>query len=385
MKGKSRKVCVITGTRAEYGLLKPILERIRSSRSLRLSLIATGMHLAREFGNTVELILADGFPVDARVDMLLSGDTPQAMAKSLGVGIYGIAQALEEIKPEVVLVLGDRVEALAGASAGFLSGLAVAHVHGGDVARGLDEPMRHAITKLSHLHFAATSKSRERLIKMGERPEHVFQVGAPGLDVILKERLLSQREVRRRFGLKPHERPLLVVQHPLTTEPDRARDQMLITLGAIKSLGERTFLIYPNADAGGRAMIEAIREHEGLPFLTTFVNLPRREYLSLLKMARVLVGNSSSGIIEAPAFRIPAVNIGERQAGRERSTNIIDVPHREEEILRAIRKAARDRAFLKRVETCHNPYGDGRAGERIARILKRVSLDESLLAKSLTY
>ena len=377
-----RAVCVVTGTRAEYGLLRPIMRRIRESPSLALQVVAAGMHLAREFGRTADLIEQDGFPVDARVDMLFGDDTGAAMAKGVGVGIYGFVQAFETLAPDIVLVLGDRVEPFAAAiAAGFLR-LPLAHIHGGDTAGGgFDEYMRPAITRFAHLHFAATAKSRERLIPLGEREEFVFLVGAPGLDEAVEMSLLSRVEIERAFGL-PADRPfLLIVQHPVSTEADAAEEQMRETLEAVKALGVSAVVLYPNSDAGGRAMIEVIKEYEGLPSVRVFRNLERTQYLSLLAAAGVLIGNSSSGMIESAYFKVPVVNIGSRQQGRERSGNVLDVDHDRASIARAIQTALVDPAFRERVRTCANPYGDGKASQRIVDILSTIPLDHRLLDK----
>lgn len=381
-----RRVCVVTGTRAEYGLLKPVMQAIQESGGLGLQVVATGMHLAPEFGLTVEAIKQDGFAVDSAVDMLFSSDTPGAMAKGTGIGVYGMTQALESLRPDVVMVLGDRVEAFAAAIAGAFLGKAVAHIHGGDRARGgLDDYMRHAITKLSHLHLTATEESRRRVIRLGEPAEHVFNVGAPGISDIHTESA-DLAELRAQLGFDPEREPfLLVVQHPVSTESGEAERQMTETLEAVFATGLRAVLIYPNSDAGGRAMIEVIERHEGDPRVSTFRSLPRPDYLALLRRTRVLVGNSSSGIIESPSFHTPVVNIGMRQQGRERSTNVLDAEPERSSILSAIERALHDQEFLARVRTCQNPYGDGRAPERIVRILQDAVIDPALLTKQITY
>jgi UDP-hydrolysing UDP-N-acetyl-D-glucosamine 2-epimerase len=251
--------------------------------------------------------------------MLLSGDTGTAMAKSIGNGMISIAHALDIIKPNIILILGDRIEPFAAAIAGAYMNITVAHIHGGDSAKaGLDEYARHAITKLVPIHFPATEKSAERMIKMGEDPAKVFVVGAPGLDTLLNEKLVGQEVLSEKYTLELSKPILLVVQHPVTTEVDEAPDQIRETLETISELKHQTVLIYPNADAGGRRMIEVIKKY---PFIKAFKSIPHKEYLSLMKMASVLVGNSSSGIIEAPSFGLPVVNIGSRQEGRERAEN----------------------------------------------------------------
>lgn len=382
-----RKIAVITGTRAEYGILYPVLKAIETKPELELSLVVTGMHLSHEFGYTVKEIEDDGFGIDAKVDTLLSSDTPEAMAKSVGLGIIGMAQAWEQLKPDIILVLGDRVEPLAAAISGAYMNIPVAHIHGGDSPRGgLDEYARHAITKLSHIHFPATKKSAERIVKMGEDEWRVHMVGSPALDVILNEPLISAEVLAKKFGIDSSKPLILLVQHPLTIEVENAAGQMRETLQAIIEVGYQVIVVYPNSDAGGRRMIEVIKEYEKkYPFIKALKSLPRREYLSLMKVASVLVGNSSSGIIDAPSLGLPAVNIGTRQEGRERGRNVIDVGHNKQEIIKAIGKALTDEGFLKEVKKYKSPYGDGKASRRITEILSSIEITPQLLQKKITY
>jgi UDP-N-acetylglucosamine 2-epimerase (non-hydrolysing)/GDP/UDP-N,N'-diacetylbacillosamine 2-epimerase (hydrolysing) len=307
------------------------------------------------------------------------------MAKSFGVGIMGIAQALESIRPDVILILGDRGEMLATAIAGGYMNIPVAHIHGGEVSGTVDEVMRHAITKLSHIHFPATERGMERIIKLGENLENIYIVGAPRLDTILNAELLSQEDLSNKFSLDFNKPLLLVMQHPVTTEVDQAEEQMRETMESLVELKEQTVLIYPNADAGGRGMIKIIEEYKEHSFLRIFKSLPHIEYLSLMKNVSVMIGNSSSGIIEAPSFHLPVVNIGTRQNGRERADNIIDVGYNKEEIIQATKKALHDEKFKSRVKNCTNPYGDGTAGPRIANILSEIKIDRNLLQKRLAY
>ncbi len=380
-----RRICVVSGTRAEYGLLRPVMEEIQAAQ-LELRLVIAGMHLSHEFGNTYREIELDGFKVDSRVDMALSGDNNAAMVKSIGIGIYGLTQALEGIAPDIVLILGDRVEAFAAAVSGAGLNKVVAHLHGGEVTRGgLDESMRHAITKFAHLHFVATEKSHNRLNKMGERPETIYQVGAPGLDSVFKAKLYDLAELENVLGV-PIRTPFLVAaQHSISTDADSSAKQMKETLEALKAFGCQTVLVYPNSDAGGRRMIEVIESYRREPWLSIFQNLARVAYLSLLRHAAVLVGNSSSGIIEAPSFHLPVVNIGTRQAGRERSTNVIDVPPLRNEIRAAISLALTDEEFRARVKICQNPYGDGHASARVVDVLRKLEITPQLLQKQLAY
>jgi len=380
-----KKICVLTGTRAEYGLLKPVMKAIKKN-GMELSLIVTGMHLSKEFGYSVNEIIEDGFKIEKRVEMNPKEDTGFSMAQSVGNGINEISKALKEINPDIFLVLGDRIEPLAGTITAAYMNIPIAHIHGGDSARaGLDESVRHAITKFSHIHFPATKKSAERIIKMGENPKNVFIVGAPGLDAIFTTNFLSKAELEKKFNIDLSKPLIIMLQHSVTTEIEKAGKQVQETLEAIKELGYQTIIIYPNSDAGGREIIEQIKKYENLNFIKIYKNLVHDEYLSLLRNASVLVGNSSSGIIESASFKLPVVNIGTRQEGRERSSNVIDAPHDKKLIVKAIEKALLDRSFRNRVKKCKNIYGDGKTGERIAKILNEIKIDKKLLQKKISY
>ncbi len=382
-----RKIAVVTGTRAEYGILYPVLKAIQAKKDLKLLLMVTGMHLSHEFGYTISEIEKDGFKISSRVDMLLSSDTLAGMAKSVGLGIIGMAQTWEQLKPDIILISGDRVEPLAAAIAGAYMNIPVAHIHGGDKSTGghVDDLARHATTKFAHIHFPATKKSAERILKMGEEEWRIHTVGSPALDMILNEPLFPAGDLAKRLKLDLSRPLILLVQHPVSTQADEAPGQMRETLEAIVELAYPTVVIYPNSDAGGRRVIEAIKEYASYPFIKTFKNLPRREYLRLVKAASVMVGNSSSGLVDAPSFGLPVVNIGIRQEGRERGNNIIDVEHSKQKIIRAIKKALTDKEFLAEVRKCENPYGDGKASQRIADILSKIEITPRLLQKKITY
>ncbi len=384
---RKRKICVVTGTRAEYGLLRPILCEIKKSQGLKLQLLATGMHLLSDFGKTADYVLNDGFAIDSKVPMTLEGDSAYDMARSIGTGILGMSKAFNKLQPDVVLVLGDRVEALSASIAAVYSGICVAHIHGGDSAEaGLDENARHAITKLAHIHFPATKKSAERIIKMGEERSKIFITGVPGLDDIEKNQFLNPSEISAIYGLDLSKPVILVVQHPVTTEVRDASKQIKETLEAVISLRFQTIILYPNSDAGGRAIIKVIESYSSkYPWINTHKSVPRNHYLGLLNVASVLVGNSSSGIIESPSFHLPVVDIGTRQKGRESSSNIINVGYNNSEIVKAINKALKDNVFLRKIKVAKNPYSAKNTGFKIARILSTISLDPRLLKKKITY
>jgi len=380
-----RRVCVITGTRADYGILAPVMKAIRGEPGLELQIVATCMHMMDEFGRTVDLIEQEGFQVTETLDVSYDSDSPLAQARSVGQALTGLAGCFERLDPAIVLVLGDRGEMLAGATAANYLRVAVAHIHGGEVSGHIDGVLRHAITKLSHLHFCATAAARQRILDLGEEPWRVLLTGAPALDRILRADYAAREELESRYGLDGR-RPLIVVlQHPVSTQVEQAAAQMEATLEAVLACEVPAWIIYPNADAGGRAMIEVIRRHEDRPLITTFKNIRHRDYLGLLRAAAVLVGNSSSGIIEAPSFGLPVVNVGSRQQGRERAGNVIDAPHDAAAIAGAIRKALYDSTFRAGAAVRENPYGNGAASEAIVRALKTVTCDSTLLDKRITY
>jgi len=298
-----------------------------------------------------------------------------------------MAKVWQQLRPDVILVLGDRTEPLAATISGAYMNIPVAHIHGGDACVGgnIDDANRYAITKFAHLHFPATGKSAQRIINMGEEPWRVHMVGSPALDVILNEPLTPGEVLAGKFGLDLSQRLILLVQHPLTTQVDEVLNQIRETLEAVVGMGYPVILIYPNSDAGGRKMIEVVKEYEKSSSIKTFKSLPRREYLGLMKVASVIVGNSSSGIIDAPSFGLPAVNIGIRQEGRERGKNVIDVGHKKQEIVKGIEKALMDKEFLAEVKKCQNPYGDGKASQRITEILDKLEITPELLQKKITY
>jgi len=386
MSRRAKRVCVCTGTRAEYGILRPLMRRIAKSKVLELQVAAAGMHLAREFGHTVDDIERDGFEVRARVEMLPRDDTPAAMAASVARGIAGFTDAFENLAAEVVVVLGDRTEAFAAAVAGALSGRVVAHVHGGDRAEGgYDDYMRHAVTKMAHVHFAATEGAARRIRRLGERADRIHTVGAPGLDEIKPSRLPGAGVTRRRYGFASRKPLILAVQHSISTHPETAGAEMNETLAALESLSLPTILIRPNSDAGGRAMTAAIEEFGERSWLSVHTSLPRDDFLAVMKAARAMVGNSSAGIIEAAAFHLPVVNVGRRQAGRERSGNTVDVPPDRCKIEAALRKVLYDRAARRRLCAAQNVYGDGRASARIVRVLERIETGGEILTKQITY
>jgi len=387
MSNNSREITVLTGTRAEYGLLKSSMEAIQTHSELSLSVVATGMHLSPRHGRTVHEIRDDGFTVDREVLMQIDGDSGTAMAKSLGVGTTGLADAFASLNPDIVLLLGDRDEALAGALAAAHMNIPVAHIHGGDSMYGavIDDSIRHAITKFAHIHFPASELSAKRIRKLGEEEWRITISGAPGLDDILAGDFEDPVTVLSKYDLDPLEPLLLLVQHPVTTQSERAGEQMKTTLDAVESFDTQIVVIYPNSDAGGNQIISEIESREFSQPVRTFRSLPRDEYLALMYAADVMVGNSSSGIIEAPSFNLPVVDVGPRQEGRQRAKNVISVPHKAVRIREALSRVLSDSNQTEISVSATNPYDHGGAGKRIADRLAEVTIDSSLLRKQLTY
>lgn len=381
-----RTIVVVTGSRAEYGLLSSTMHEIRARDDLELSVVVTGMHLSPQHGQTIEEIHADGFDIDRRVPMLLEGDSEHSMAKSVGVGVSGMSDTLDSLDPDIVLVLGDRTEALAAGLAAAHMMIPVAHIHGGDVMQGslIDDSIRHALTKFAHLHFPASEQSAERIKKLGEEEWRITIGGAPGLDAVLASDYADSTEICHQYGIDTDKPLVLLVQHPVTTQPDQAGKQMQATLDALGPLDAKIVLIYPNSDAGGKRMIEVIEATE-FEHLQRFKSLPRREYLALMDAADVMIGNSSSGIIEAPSFDLPVVDIGPRQEGRQHAENVVSVPHETDPISEAVQRCLDDESVRQRAAECNNPYDYGGAGERIASRLADVTLDYDLLRKRMTY
>lgn len=385
MRKNMKKIVYITGTRADYGLMRSTLRSIEKQHNLDLSLIVTGMHLSHEFGYTMQEIERDNFKIAAKIPALFDQDTGSAMVKSYGRFIIELADVLEDVNPDMVLLLGDRWEAMAGAVVGAYMNKLVAHVAGGELSGSIDEPNRHVITRFAHLHFVATENYAQRLVKMGEETHRIYVVGAPGLDDILSKNYYSPQIVERKFGLDINEPLLLVVQHPVVAEYEKADEQMRITLKAVVKFRHQTIVIYPNADAGGRRMIKVINEYENkFPFLCSYENLSREAFLGLMAVSTVMIGNSSCGLTEAPSFKLPAINIGTRQRGRLRAKNVIDVHYDTSEIVDAIKKAL-SLEFTMKIKDCENPYGDGKTGPRIAQILGRCKIDSRILQKKLAY
>jgi UDP-hydrolysing UDP-N-acetyl-D-glucosamine 2-epimerase len=377
-----RRIGVVTVARSDYGIYLPILRRIQEEPDLELLLLVGGMHLSPEFGMTVNILEADGFKSAARVEMLLSSDSPEGIAKSVGVGVMGFAQAYAQLKPDLLLMLGDRFEMLSAAVAALPFKIPVAHIHGGESTEGLiDEAIRHSITKMSHIHFASTEAHGARIRQMGEEPWRVTVSGAPSLDNLKKMTLLSREALEQKQGIDLSEPPLLVTYHPVTLDYENTEYHVNELLEALKACNSRLIFTFPNADTSGRKIIEMIQAFvKKTPRASLAVNLGTEGYFSLMSHAAAMVGNSSSGIVEAASFKLPVVNIGDRQRGRFHDRNVIDSGYTRKEILEAIHKVTSP-GFRATLKGLVNPYGDGQAAERIVSGLKSASLDSTLLLK----
>ncbi len=377
-----RKIAVVTGTRAEYGLLYWILQKTHGDPDLILQLVVTGMHLSPEFGLTVKEIEADGFPISERVEMLLSSDTEVGLSTSMGLGIMGFASAFSRLRPDILVLLGDRFEILAAATAAVVARIPIAHIHGGESSEGaIDEAFRHAVTKMSHIHFPAVDLYARRIRQMGEDPEKIFTLGAPGLDHIYLTHLPEREDLQSELGIDLTKGVALITYHAVTLEFSTARQHMANLLEAIRGRDLTLVFTYANADTGGRVINQMIEEFvKNEPHAYAFPSLGQRRYLGLLRIADVMVGNSSSGIIEAPSFKLPVVNIGDRQRGRVRAANVIDCGVQQQEISKALDQAL-SREFRKSLKDLVNPYGRGRTSSQIVSVLKEIQLGEALIKK----
>ncbi len=379
----SRKICVITGSRAEYGLLRWVLEGIRDAPELELQLVATGMHLSPQFGMTYKEIESDGFALDFRIDTLLSSDTPTGIAKSMGLGLIGFADALRHLQPDLLLILGDRFEVFPAAAAAMVARIPVAHLHGGETSEGaFDDPIRHSITKMSHLHFVAAEEYRKRVVQLGEHPDRVFVVGGLGVDSINRLTLLDRTELETALDFALGERNLLVTFHPATLENETAAVQMTELLVALESLKD-THLIFtlPNADTGGRELVGMVEQFvASRPNARAFTSLGQLKYLSCVRHVDGVVGNSSSGLAEVPSLRKGTINIGDRQRGRLKAASIIDCSPDRQAIQEAITHLY-SRPFQSTLQNVRNPYGEPGASEKVVRVLQHFPL-ESILKKS---
>lgn len=380
----TRKVCIVTGTRAEFGLLRWLMQEIQNEPELELQVLVTGMHLSPEFGLTYREIEQAGFEINAKVEMLLSADTATAVTKSMGLGLISYADALERLAPDLIVVLGDRFEIFAATAAALIAGIPVAHLHGGETTEGaFDEAIRHSITKMSHLHFVAAEDYRRRVIQLGEHPDRVFLVGGLGIDAIKNIKLLDRDELEASLGFKLGPRNLLITFHPVTLEGQKSSGQQMAELLAALDELDNTHLIFtmPNADTGGRELAAMVND-----FVAThqnarvYTSLGQLRYLSCMKFVDAVVGNSSSGLAEAPSMGTATINIGDRQKGRLSASSVINC----EPTLLSMREALLNvcnHSFRAQLKSTKNPYGNGGASKKIVEVIKEHELN-NLLKKS---
>jgi len=378
-----RKICVVTGSRAEYGLLRPLIDNIKKSDQLKLILIVTGMHLSPEFGLTIGEIENDGYVVTDKVEMLLSSDTPSSISKSIGIGLIGFSDKLNFYKPDLVVILGDRYEILSAAIPALISCIPIAHIHGGESTEGaIDESIRHSITKMSNFHFVAAKKYRERVIQLGENPENIFNVGSLGIDNIKKIKLLSKDKLQKLLDFKFGSKNLIITFHPVTLELNSGENQFKELLDALFELEEISLIFtMPNSDSNSRIIMQMIekfcKERKNSKY---FKSLGQLNYLSCLNYVDGVVGNSSSGLIEAPSFKKATINIGDRQKGRLKAKSIIDCSPDKNSIIKSINKIY-SQDFKNILKNVINPYGNGGASESISKIITEIKLDNILKKK----
>lgn len=375
-----RKISVVTGSRAEYGLLSVVMKEIQEDPAFNLQVIVTGMHLSPEFGLTYTVIEKDGFVIDARVEMLLSSDTPVGIAKSIGVGVSGFADVFNVLKPDLVVLLGDRFEILAAAQAALVARIPVAHIAGGDTTEGaFDEAIRHSITKMAHLHFVTNEAAARRVRQLGENPAHIYTVGSPGIDQIKRIKFLDRKELEKELGFTFQKRNILVTFHPVTLDSQPAGSQFQELVKAIDGLAKDVGVIFtmPNADTDGRAIIGMINDYVAARHHTkAFTSLGQLRYLSTVAHVDAVVGNSSSGLYEVPSFKKATVNIGDRQKGRLQAASVINCRPESADIVRAINEA-----FTKDCSEAVNPYGSGDSARKIVAALKTIPDYKALLKK----
>jgi GDP/UDP-N,N'-diacetylbacillosamine 2-epimerase (hydrolysing) len=375
-----KKILVVTGTRAEYGLLRWVIDGIEQSHLLNLQLCVTAMHLSPEFGLTYKEIEKDGYTIDSKVEMLLSSDTAGGVTKSMGLGLIGFADEFNRLKPDLILILGDRYEIMCAAIAATIARIPIAHLHGGEATEGcIDEAIRHSITKMSHLHFVAAEDYRKRVIQLGENPERVFCVGGMGVDNILKLDLLSKQELEHALDSDLGTKSMLVTFHPVTLEESTAGEQMKELLESLDEFNDyKIIFTMPNADTDGRKIFKLIEEFcLSRNNCKAFTSLGQIKYLSFLKYVDVVVGNSSSGLLEVPSFLIPTVNIGDRQKGRLKADSVIDCPPEKKHILYSIKKAI-SAEFKESCKLVKNPYGKGGASKMIIKKLEQTDFSNLL-------
>ena len=379
-----KRIGIMTGTRAEYGLLKPLMQEINKDNDLELYLIVSGMHLSPEFGMTYQEIEEDGFEINAKVEMLLSSDSPAGISKSIGLGVIGFADEFQRADLDMLILLGDRYEALSAAICAMVMRIPIAHLHGGELTEGaIDEGIRHSITKMSYLHFTSTEEYRRRVIQLGENPERVFCVGAIGVENIKKINLMTKEELERSIHFEIDENTVIVTYHPVTLENNTVEEQFLNLLEVLdRNPKIRMIFTKANADTNGRIVNELIDKYaaQNSERACAFMSLGQKRYLSALKYCRIVIGNSSSGIIEAPSFGKPIINIGDRQKGRICADSVINCGYTQQEIQRAMETALTEE-FENKARNCRNPYEKENTAANIISVIKDYLLNDKIKLK----
>jgi UDP-hydrolysing UDP-N-acetyl-D-glucosamine 2-epimerase len=382
---KQRNICFFTGKRGGFGHLVPIVERINETDDLACSVVAADMHMVEKFGKTIDEVRKWTENIYT-IDTMLCLDTKMARAKSIGLGIMSSSQLLDSIQPDLVFVLGDRGEVLAMAISAMEINIPLVHLFGGDISQaGVDEPVRHAITKMANIHLASNQDSANRILKMGEEPWRVHDVGSPVLDLIYQKRYTLPEKVKEKFGLDIDKPILLLLQHSVTWQVEDAEYQIRQTMEAVDHLGYQSIAIYPCSDPGYGEIIKVLTEYEDKPYFQLFKNIEFLDFWGLMNIADVFIGNSSAGVMETASFKIPFVNIGIRQEGRLRADNVIDVNHKKDQIVEAIQMAINDKKFREKVNNCVSPYGDGQSSEKIVSVLRNLEINENLIRKKMAY
>jgi len=361
-------ICCVTGTRADYPRIRSVLKILNEDTEFNLQLIVTGSHLLDDYGLTINEIKEDGFHINKIVPMYIEDyDTPHGMTRCVAHAMKGLSDAYHELQPDVMLITVDRVETLAAASAAALMNLTIFHVQGGEVTGTIDESIRHAVTKLSHVHFAATDGACQRIIKMGEIKGNVYNTGCPYIDELSSYNYISKEELSILYGLSFNKPSVILTLHSVTTEFEESFDQISEVLDALKLFDIEILGIYSNADAGGKKIIELLKQQDGIILIP---NIKSNHFASLMKHCTVMVGNSSAGIREAPTFGLPVINIGSRQNGRERGINVLDCEFKKDDIVECMKKVLFDKEFSKKLNNVKNIYGDGKSAERIVSLIK---------------
>ena len=385
---KKKIILGITGIRSDYDIMFSVYKEIEKRKNLKLKLIVTGAHLNKKFGNTITEIKKDGFSIAAKIKSYQAQNTLESRVIGLGIQVQKIAKEVKKISPDYIIVLGDREESMTAALISSYMNIPLLHVGGGDRAVGnVDDNIRHAVSKLAHIHFVTNLDSKKRMIKLGEQKYRIYNYGNPGIDRLFRTKKIPINKIVElsRFIKDRYEQYIVLIQHPVSSEVKMSKLQMRTTLEAIKKIKIKTIIIYPNSDAGSNDMIDVIKQYENLEFIKIVRNLPRESFVNLLRNTLCLVGNSSCGILEAPALRIPVINVGIRQKGRLHAKNVIFVKHKIKDIYEVIKEISKNGNYRKSLSNCKNPYGNGKSSKKIVDKIEKIQINEKLLIKDITY